>query len=100
MSQARQAFNARTCSLARRLVGWSASELAGRAGLTPRTIIDLESGTRSPRHGTVSACLRAFKNTGVVFIMTDSGADCVLDKDDISQISRARGNGDAGVSLK
>lgn len=43
----------------RRRRGWSQEELAARAGLSPRTISDLERGLRLPGYKTLSALARA-----------------------------------------
>ncbi len=43
----------------RRSRGWSQEELAARAGLSPRTISDLERGLRLPGYKTLAALARA-----------------------------------------
>ena len=78
MSQARQALTPRTCSQARRLVGWSSRELAKRSGVSQQTIKNFEAGTHRPRYDTVTACLRAFAGAGVIFLGAEDDADCVL----------------------
>jgi transcriptional regulator with XRE-family HTH domain len=88
MTGVRQAFTARTCALARQLAGWSEAELAKRSGLALRTIRNLELGIHHPRHGSVTACLRAFRNAGVVFLVLDDGATCVLTEDAYLRLAR------------
>jgi DNA-binding XRE family transcriptional regulator len=52
---------------ARGLLDWSRADLAHKAGLSPRTILNLEKGYMSSRDATVSGLWRAFEEEGIIF---------------------------------
>lgn len=57
---------------ARGLIGWSAEELAGRAGLTRNTVQRLEraGGVPRSRSDTLVALQRVFEEAGIEFVGT------------------------------
>lgn len=56
---------------ARRALGWSQAELAGRAGVAHSTIADFERGKRKPIRSNFAAICRALGDAGVQFAITD-----------------------------
>lgn len=63
------------CRAARAGLEWSREDLAGRAGLSDRTITDFERGAREPHPNNKVAIRRAFEAAGVVF--TAEGCLCL-----------------------
>ncbi len=61
------AITAAQLRAARGLLDWSREELARRAGLSTRTIRNLEKGFISPRDATASGLCEAFYGVGIVF---------------------------------
>lgn len=55
------------CRAARAGLEWSREELATRAGLGERTIIDFERGAREPHANNRAAIRAAFEAAGVTF---------------------------------
>ncbi|WP_404379938.1 transcriptional regulator [Caenispirillum salinarum] len=53
---------------ARALLGWTQADLAGKAAVNKRTVMDFESGSRDPHSGTKALLLGAFEAAGVVFL--------------------------------
>ena len=53
------------CRHARELLGWSESDLAGRALISSETIRNLELGRHQPSGSTTSAIRQAFLQAGV-----------------------------------
>jgi hypothetical protein len=62
--------------------------------------MDFESGSRRPRYGTITACLRAFHNSGVVFFVADDGAACAITKEVVLQLACAHGHDTTSTSLR
>lgn len=67
----REALTPRTCVLARERLGWSQYQLATASGITLATVINLETGLHKPRYKTVTALLRAFSASRILFTMED-----------------------------
>jgi transcriptional regulator with XRE-family HTH domain len=85
----REALTPVTCALARTMVGWTQSSLALRSGVSVDTVANFEFGRRQPRHGTVTALLRAFRGRGVVFVMQAGEARCLSHQSAIAPESRS-----------
>ncbi len=64
-------ISAPQCRAARALLGWSQDDLAAAANVHKRTIMDFETGKRTPHHGTLGLLVNAFAAAGVVFIHPD-----------------------------
>ncbi len=54
------------CRALRRSLGWSTQQLAARAGLAKKTVLDFETGARAPRSLTLIAIRRAFRQAGAL----------------------------------
>ncbi len=54
------------CRALRRSLGWSTQQLAAKAGLAKKTVLDFETGARAPRSITLIAIRRAFRQAGVL----------------------------------
>ena len=61
----------RLCRTARTLVDLSQAELAARAGVNPRTLMDFEREARSPVPSTLKAIRLALEEMGVEFLNGD-----------------------------
>jgi transcriptional regulator with XRE-family HTH domain len=55
------------CRGARGLLGWSADELAKRAGIARQTLASFESGERQPTENTMQAIVSTLVSAGVEF---------------------------------
>jgi DNA-binding XRE family transcriptional regulator len=53
---------------ARKLLGWTKTELAERAKISRRTVINVEAGKHAPSAHTVRVLQSAFETAGVEFI--------------------------------
>lgn len=53
---------------ARALLGWSRDRLAREAGVSARTLADVESGVRQPQRATMTVIRLVLENAGVEFI--------------------------------
>jgi transcriptional regulator with XRE-family HTH domain len=62
------------CRAARALLEWSRDQLAAASGVSVRTIVDFESGARSPRQPTLEALLRALTSAGVIVLYEGKSA--------------------------
>lgn len=58
---------------ARALLGMSQQDVAQRAGVSTRTIVNLEKGDRQPIAATVKAVTAALVEAGVIFIPAEGG---------------------------
>ena len=58
----------RQVGAARRLLGWTKTELAGRARVNLRTVSNIEAGKHAPSAHTLEALQGAFESAGVDFI--------------------------------
>jgi transcriptional regulator with XRE-family HTH domain len=56
------------CRAARALLDWSRDEIADRAKVAKRTLVDFERGARSAHHSTLLVVRQAFEAAGVIFI--------------------------------
>ena len=56
------------CRMARAALGWSAAELASRAGIGAATVNRFEAGQAKPIGVTLSAMQRALEEGGVLFL--------------------------------
>jgi transcriptional regulator with XRE-family HTH domain len=61
----------------RALLGWSQSTLAEKAGLTRRTLTNIENGQRAADN-TINELRRALESAGVVFLDTSAGSGVLL----------------------
>ena len=61
------------CRAARALLVWSRDELAARAQVASRTIVDFERNARSPQASTRLAIRLAFETAGIEFIDANGG---------------------------
>lgn len=61
------------CRTSRALTGWSRAELAEKASVNERTIIDFERGARSPIPATLNAIRRAFEDAGLLVLDDEEG---------------------------
>jgi DNA-binding XRE family transcriptional regulator len=52
---------------ARKLLGWTKTELAERAKINRRTVINVENGKHTPSAHTLRVLQRAFESAGVAF---------------------------------
>lgn len=62
------------CRAARGLLQWSREDLAGRADVAVRTVVDFEREARDPITNTLKAMRAAFEAEGVTF--TEGGCIC------------------------
>lgn len=67
-------ISAAQCRAARGFLHWSRDELASRADVAVRTLVDFERGERSPISNTLRAIRQAFEAAGVTF--TEDGCIC------------------------
>jgi len=69
MPPARHTLTPAQCRAARALLGWSQEELVERAGVSKKTIADLERGaTQLPRTQTLAQITKAFEAAGIEFL--------------------------------
>ena len=68
------------CRMARAALGWSAQELATKAGVGLNTVNRFESGACQPRGVTLEALRGALESAGVEFIAENGGAGVRLRK--------------------
>ncbi|MEO5375486.1 MAG: helix-turn-helix domain-containing protein [Alphaproteobacteria bacterium] len=61
------------CKGARAMVDLSRRDLAERAGIAERTLVDFERGARTPHPNNLSAIRRALESAGVEFIPENGG---------------------------
>lgn len=64
----------RQCRAGRALLGWSQPDLAQKAGVYPRTVIDFESGKRTPIPATRKALAAAMLAGGVMLLESEGVA--------------------------
>lgn len=65
------------CRSARALLDWTQSDLARASAIALRTILDFESGKRTPYKGTLLLLRQAFEAAGIEFIPEDGGGEGV-----------------------
>lgn len=71
-------LTAAQCRAGRSLLGWTQAELSERASVNTRTLMDFESGKRSPNPATLKALANALIDSGVTIIEADqTGGDGV-----------------------
>jgi transcriptional regulator with XRE-family HTH domain len=58
----------RQCKAGRALIGLSQKELADRAGVFSRTLVDFESGKRAPKPATKTVIAQALASAGVALL--------------------------------
>jgi len=61
------------CRAGRALLGWGQDELANRAKVALKTLVDFERGNRSPRDATLGSLQQALERAGVEFIPENGG---------------------------
>lgn len=66
-------ITATQCRAARALIDWPRDELAVRARVSKRTIVDFERGARDPREATLVVIRQALETAGVEFIAQNGG---------------------------
>lgn len=74
-------ITANQCKAARAMLGWSQQELATASSVNKRTIMDFESGARTPLLATLRAIQGALETAGVQFIARNGGGPGVRWKD-------------------
>lgn len=57
--------------MARAALGWSADDLADRAGIGINTVLRFETNKQVPRRATLAVIRQAFENAGIQFIGAD-----------------------------
>lgn len=66
-------ITANQCKAARAMLGWSQQQLATESGINKRTIMDFESGARTPLLGTLRAIRAALETAGIEIIQRNGG---------------------------
>lgn len=61
------------CRAGRALLGWGQDELADKAKVALKTLVDFERGNRSPRDATLNNLQSALERAGVDFIDENGG---------------------------
>jgi len=51
------------------MLGWTLNDLAERARINRRTVVNIESGKHTPTPSTLLSIQRAFKTAGVEFVV-------------------------------
>ena len=51
------------------MLGWTQNDLAERAGINRRTVVNIESGKHTPSPSTLLSIQRAFKTAGLEFVI-------------------------------
>lgn len=74
-------ISANQCKAARAMLGWSQQDLARESGVNKRTIMDFESGSRTPLLATLRAVHNALDAAGVQMIARNGGGPGVRWKD-------------------
>ena len=72
------ALSAAQCRAARGLLNWDQSTLAKRAGIARATVIDFESGKRTPSRRTTTSLGTCLEAEGVRFIAEGGEEGCVV----------------------
>jgi transcriptional regulator with XRE-family HTH domain len=66
-------ITAAQCKGARAMLDLAREDLAERAGVSKRTLIDFERGARQPQRSTIAAIRTALESAGVEFIEENGG---------------------------
>jgi len=84
------------CSAARRLLDWSANELARRSGIAATTVAAFERNSKRTNEATMRVMRYALEDAGIVFVKAGSGdvdafiTECSLSDGSMIRLTRKR----------